>query len=131
MPREETVFVYGTLLFDAVLARLLGRVPPGESATLTGYARHPVRGAPYPALVAESGGRVEGRLLSGLGEADVARLDAYEGPEYRRVRVTVTTSRGNRRTAWAWVFPGDRRHRLASGDWDPEDWAARHLPAWR
>ncbi|MFW6191360.1 MAG: gamma-glutamylcyclotransferase family protein [Thiohalospira sp.] len=131
MPRGGDVFVYGTLLFDPVLTRLLGRVPPSEPATLAGYARHPVVGAPYPAIVRQPGARVAGRLLLGLGEPDLARLDDYEGPDYRRTAVSVVTAAGNRRPAWAWVFPGDRRHRLAAGDWDPEAWAARHLPGWR
>jgi gamma-glutamylcyclotransferase (GGCT)/AIG2-like uncharacterized protein YtfP len=57
-----SVFVYGTLLEDRRAQGLLGRLPHHRPAKLLGYARYRVRGAPFPAIIPESGSSVEGRV---------------------------------------------------------------------
>lgn len=101
------VFLYGTLLDPGVLALRSGdarlarrRLAP---AMLRGYRRVVLRATPYPTLVADPRGRVQGLLLRPTAEA-LRCLAAYEGSPYRLVPVHVTTARGPRR-ARAWVTP--------------------------
>lgn len=117
MSRLATLFLYGTLLDPAVLARVAGRrglarrlVP----ARLAGWRRVALRGTPYPTLLRAAGAATDGALLR-VGPAALARLSAYEGPDYALVPVRVQTPRGPRR-ARAWVAP--RRRAEAARAWD-------------
>ncbi|MFT4057745.1 MAG: gamma-glutamylcyclotransferase family protein [Novosphingobium sp.] len=101
------LFFYGTLRPDAdtpmarwVAARLV-RTEPGRVPGRLYAVRDP-RGW-YPALVPGSG-RVGGVLCElQLRPGDLARLDAYEGREYRRLALPVRTSAG-RVTAQAYIW---------------------------
>ena len=98
------LFLYGTLLDPAVLARqggergLARRLRP---ARLEGFLRVGLRGTPYPTLVRREGAVTQGAVLR-AGPAARRRLAAYEGPEYRLVPVRVVTRRGPVR-ARAWM----------------------------
>ncbi|KAI8582020.1 hypothetical protein K450DRAFT_230434 [Umbelopsis ramanniana AG] len=101
-----SAFFYGTLQSETVLLRVLcGADVPNETlasklstlklrpAVLKGYRRHALKGLDYPGVVksvsAESS--VLGLLCEGLNRHDILRLDAFEGDEYDRVTVTVST----------------------------------------
>ncbi|MCO6416569.1 gamma-glutamylcyclotransferase [Siccirubricoccus sp. KC 17139] len=93
------LFLYGTLLDPAVLARCAGEKGLGRRlrpAWLRGFARVALRGTPYPTLVPRTGAVVAGAVLPVLPTA-LARLAAYEGPEYRLVPVRMETARGKLR----------------------------------
>ncbi len=78
-------FFYGTLMDGDVLARVVGQpVPPArmEAAVVDGYRRLYVAGAWYPMLVPAPGGRVEGRLVSGIDAAQAARIANFESDAY-------------------------------------------------
>ena len=119
------LFVYGSLVDPAVLARVCGgRVGafPSEPAVLDGHRRVFVAGAWYPTLVPRAGGRVEGLLLDGLGRDSLRRLGDYEGPEYEIRAVTVTGERRGPVTARCFLTrPGVR---VSDRDWTQDDWAA-------
>lgn len=119
------LFVYGTLLFPEVLTALLGRCPPARPARLHGHRRLALRGRDYPALVAAEGHTVEGMLLA-VTAAELARLDAYEAEEYRRVAVRVEDGAGAAPVAaWVYLWNGPAGA-LAERDWDAPDWRRRH-----
>ena len=114
--RVDLIAVYGTLMAGLGAQERLGvtdqlaRVGPcvleGTLAVL-GW---------YPGLLAEPKGRVLAELFRILDDQVLARLDRYEGPQYRRVQVD-TIEPGDR--AWVYVFEGSvpsDRH-IASGDW--------------
>ena len=61
---------------------------------------------------------VEGRLVEGLGFADLARLDRYEGDEYRRRLLRVSTARGPRH---AWVYLPRPGVPVSRRPWSPPD----------
>lgn len=103
----NALFVYGTLRNPQVCRRLLGRMPASSGAILCGYVRMGVRGAAYPAMVADASNRVDGLVLTGLSGAELAALDAYEGDEYVRIEVCVETDAGQARV-WAYVWAGSR-----------------------
>jgi gamma-glutamylcyclotransferase (GGCT)/AIG2-like uncharacterized protein YtfP len=64
-----TAFVYGTLMADEVLKLLIKRVPVSRKATLSGYARHKVKGQVFPAIIpATPQDRVQGKVGGWLQE---------------------------------------------------------------
>jgi len=48
--RGLPLFVYGTLLSDEVIGKVLGRVPRRLAATLQGFHRHRLNNRSYPAI---------------------------------------------------------------------------------
>jgi hypothetical protein len=60
-----------------------------KPALLSGFRRHKVLLADYPAIVPDAEGTVRGTLVEGLNEGDMWRLDIFEGDEYERRRVKV------------------------------------------
>lgn len=85
-----TAFFYGTLMAPQVLSRVTGHPVTTltiRPAILPNHRRHRVREADYPALLPQSNSAVRGTLVSGLTDADVRRLDLFEGREYVRRKV--------------------------------------------
>jgi hypothetical protein len=58
-------------------------------AILHGYCRHRVRFADYPGIIPEEGQSVRGMYVTGLTEANMAKLDMFEGDQYERVEANV------------------------------------------
>ncbi len=114
-----------------VLARVLGRrLPPAhmEAAVIEGYRRLYVAGAWYPMLVPEPGGRVEGRLVSGLDAAQAARIARFESDAYDLEALPVRAARrGPVRALTFMARPG-----VAASDeeWDLASWRRRHKPTY-
>lgn len=120
------VFTYGSLMFDAVWRAIV----PAGGASLTGriqgWRRCALRDATYPGLIACPGRSVHGRLWLDVAPADLARLDAFEGQEYRREAVLVLPDDGSPpRPAQAWVWLDEDR--LLDHDWDPARFERDHL----
>jgi gamma-glutamylcyclotransferase (GGCT)/AIG2-like uncharacterized protein YtfP len=71
------LFVYGTLMDEERLERLVGRRLPRRPATLEGFTRV-LAAHGYPTIVPQPGSRVEGVLVEGVEATALAALDAYE-----------------------------------------------------
>lgn len=83
------LFVYGTLMDADVRTLVIGRpleAAQAQPATLKNMRRVYIAGRVYPMVVPRRGDAVQGLLLTGLSEEDFARLDAFEGGDYRRER---------------------------------------------
>ncbi|KZL82071.1 aig2-like family protein [Colletotrichum incanum] len=63
-------------------------------AVLTGYTRHRVQFADYPGMIPEDGGSVLGIYATGLTDANVTKLDFFEGSEYEKKIVKVKVRGG-------------------------------------
>jgi len=93
------LFVYGTLMDQRVMMRVIGRrLPPAAPATLYGYRKWETTFG-YPAIFPEPGHSCRGLVYSGLTEEDLQRLDRYEDadgspPAYIRRLVTVHGAHG-------------------------------------
>lgn len=111
-------FTYGSLMWADIMARVCGREFASEPASLAGHARHPVHGQDYPGLRPAPGGIVPGRLYRDVDAQAWARLDAFEGAEYERVRVDVQLACGAAAPAWVYRFRAEFAARLLPGDWD-------------
>lgn len=93
------LFVYGTLQDAAVQRRVYGRTVEGKPDTLYGYCRSQVWSGDdfYPIAVPDPDGIIDGLVLALTGD-EMVRGDAYEGDEYRRLRVTLRSG------VEAWVY---------------------------
>ena len=74
-----------------ILARVCGHKGKWtvKPAILHNHRRHRVAGADYPAIIPTPKASVRGTYVMGLTKSDVAKLDIFEGSEYKRVDVKV------------------------------------------
>lgn len=122
-------FLFGTLMWDDLLAEVAGRGVSVAPATLDGWHVVKAEGGDWPVLVA--GGTAEGLLTEPLDAGAVARLDYYEtvsgyGPEEIEVTgpdgpVVASVYRGSGGGAgeWslaAWTAANGARTRLAAAE---------------
>ncbi|KAK1826773.1 AIG2-like family-domain-containing protein [Podospora conica] len=150
---EHTAFFYGTLMVRDIFHSVVyntSKPPPDivarhtfTPAVLHGYVRHRVEGAAYPGIIAsaDDGASVRGKYVTGLSDANLERLDFFEGGQYERRTVTVkllkragdaATGAGNvegeARQAGVYVFriPGD----LEDKEWDFEAFQRDEMHNW-
>jgi gamma-glutamylcyclotransferase (GGCT)/AIG2-like uncharacterized protein YtfP len=124
------LFVYGTLMDEDVLKRVIGRPVPQASvgvAFVDGYRRVYVKGTYFPILVPAEDGAVEGRLITGLGAQAVERLTRFEGRQFQLRRLLVRLAQG--RTAEVECFMPVKGVNATDEEWDPEVWRRRHKRA--
>lgn len=114
---DETVFVYGTLRAGGSNHFRMSDAVPLGPGTVRGRL---YRVDWYPALLLDpDAGAVCGELYLVPHDA-LAALDAFEGAEYRRVRVAVIPENGgDAAEAWIWEYlePVDESRRITHGDW--------------
>lgn len=121
------VFTYGTLMSEAVLQIVLGRVPHREEGVLYNYQRRPINGRVYPAVTTAPGKSVAGKVMRNLTAAEIVILDAFEDPEYERCRLPITLNSGERIFARVWVRPIEHVEDLdAENDWSFSEFRAKH-----
>jgi len=123
----DKLFCYGTLYFPAVMRRVCGRLPSAQAASLDDHACYALTGRVYPGMVPQQGASVSGIVYSGLGRAQLARLDAYEGDEYLRRRVRVRTAAGVEQRVWTYVLRPRYYYLLTRSDWSPSRFASGQL----
>lgn len=90
----------------------------GLAARLNGFRRHAIRGETYPAVIAQAGASVTGVLYPDVSDADIVRLDAFEGSDYQRVRVSVDLVNGSGNGLAADTYLWLDASRLEPQDWD-------------
>ncbi len=110
------LFAYGTLMFPEVQRAVIGREPPMKEAILRGYKRLRVKGQNYPGIIESANSVVRGRLLQGLTEEELLRIDEYEGEEYERTTAIIQTAKGPV-DAFVYVIKGQYRHILSDEEW--------------
>lgn len=115
------VFVYGTLLFPEVRDRVLVGRYPVRPAAVAGWRRRRIEGEVHPVAVPEAGAAIPGEVLVGVEPADVARLDAFEGEDYRRATATASFAQGGEGRVELYVLRPGAAIRPAHGDWDPAE----------
>jgi hypothetical protein len=123
------LFFYGTLMDRDVLGGVVGRPFAQDRlnpATLAGWRRARALGQPYPIVLADPAGTVEGVVVDRLGPADVERLCRYEGDGYDLVPTEVTQEGQKRRVHFfrpGAAFKPDPR------PWDFAQWVAEEKAA--
>ena len=119
----KTLFFYGTLRHLPLLEIILGRAASDIQTSadgLSGYQALSVQNEPFPALTAMRDGVAQGLCVTGLSDADIARLNFYEG-SFDYDLETVTLQSGQAAEVY---LPTPGRWQTA-GPWDLEAWKAR------
>ncbi len=111
-------FTYGSLMCADIMAAVCGYAPEVSAAILPGYARRPVRGEDYPAIVADATQQVAGQLYAGISASAWERLDGFEGRQYERRLLQLRLGDGRGIDAWAYVFRPQYRSLLLLGEWN-------------
>lgn len=122
------LFVYGTLRHPPLLRGLLGRHVDAIDATLAGHRPAVLSDRAYPGLVVDPGSSAVGALVT-VDDAELAVLDHFEGGEYTRTPVTVTTGEGESR-AEAYLLTGPSRSLATDATWSLDAFVADHAAAW-
>ena len=114
-----------------VLRALLGRNPRQVPAQVEGFVRVRVKGQPYPACIPqESGGVVDGLLLTDISSDELLIFDEFEDTCYDRREVPVQTEGSSSQTEahmYVWADPTDL---LLEEPWDYDAFVAEHLDAY-
>lgn len=124
------LFCYGTLQFPEVMARVCGVQAAGRHAILEEFACYRVADRTYPGIVPCTGAQTRGMVYTGIDRRRLARLDAYEGDEYRRRQVRVRGDDGRLRRAWTYVYRTHLHALLSDEPWDRDAFARHELAAW-
>eukprot|EP00612_Vaucheria_litorea_P002324 CAMPEP_0171453842 /NCGR_PEP_ID=MMETSP0945-20130129/1383_1 /TAXON_ID=109269 /ORGANISM="Vaucheria litorea, Strain CCMP2940" /LENGTH=125 /DNA_ID=CAMNT_0011978779 /DNA_START=149 /DNA_END=523 /DNA_ORIENTATION=+ len=85
---HSNIFVYGTLMDERVVRRLIDRAPIYRSATLLGFHRYRIVDKVYPGIRQKHGGRVDGFLIA-LSKDEERIIDEFEGHCYCKEKVAV------------------------------------------
>lgn len=105
MTEPDRLAVYGTLVPDGANAHVLAGVEGEWSTGTVRGTRHDDGWHGYPGLVIEGTGEVIVQVLEAPGLRDhLPRIDAFEGPGYRRVVTTVQLDDGRAVAAWVYVL---------------------------
>jgi gamma-glutamylcyclotransferase (GGCT)/AIG2-like uncharacterized protein YtfP len=111
------VFTYGSLMFPRVWSRVVCGVYRSSKAVAEGHQRSMLRGEIYPAMVARAGQCVEGVVYLDVDAADLARLDAFEGKDYRRSPLKLRLENGESLAAETYLYL--RIEQLTDTPWEP------------
>jgi len=141
----------GTLMAPQVLYRVCYGTPKPtplqksfltiQPAVLHSYCRRKVRDCDYPAIIPSPGIFVRGTFVQGLTDADIWRLDIFEGDQYTRESVRIKLleevgddeGRGNveglemEAETYVWA---DGRVDLEEGEWDFAEFRAEKMARW-
>ncbi|KAL1204288.1 Protein AIG2 C [Cardamine amara subsp. amara] len=123
---SHNVFVYGSILEPAVAAVILDRAADTVPAVLHDYHRYKLKELTYPCIVPFQSGKVNGKVITGISDAELNNFDVIEGSSYERVTVEVLRMDNSEKMkveTYVWVNKDDPR---MYGEWDFEEWRVIH-----
>ncbi len=116
----KNLFFYGTLRHIPLLEIVMGRDADAldvSDARLQGFQVSAVAEGPFPMIARVEGQVAKGLLVRGLSDADIARLDFYEGSfAYDLEAVTLTDGQS------AEVYVPQPDQWTPNGEWRLHDW---------
>ncbi len=122
---STNIFTYGSLMFPEVWTRVVAGDYRSVRARLDGHARFEVRDQTYPGMVAQPGASVEGVLYLDVDDADLARLDHFEGDDYLRASLALACDDGVARGAQTYLYR--LTDCLLKTSWQPEAFAMQRF----
>lgn len=120
------VFVYGSLMEPQVWEAVTGASVHMFDATVFDHARYKIEDALYPAMVAEPGKEVRGKLVLDVTPEQLDRLNSFEGVgpdvdlgeyEFSPIRVIC---QGDEIDANTYLASPQLAERLSPEEWDPD-----------
>ena len=114
------IFTYGTLMDPDIMTAVAGAGHRQSRATLHNFRRLKVKNADFPGIIPATGFSVQGILYSGISDADLRRLDAFEGEMYQRRKLEAELPSAKKTAVFAYVIKESFRHLLDDKDWDFE-----------
>jgi len=119
------IFIYGTLQSASLRAAVAGGEPlMATPARLSGYEVLPLAGDVVPLIRRRDEAVTVGAVLDGISEAQLVRLDAYEGAfDYALIDVEVETETGPRR---AKMYLPPEEIVVGHGVWSFAAWTETH-----
>ena len=117
--RGLNIFTYGSLMFDAVWARVIGVEYEKHNARIHGYRRQALKNFTYPALIAGAEEEfVDGVVYLNVSPGDVGTLDCFEGKYYQRIGLSCILKDGSPIEADTYIFRENYRQMLDEKPWD-------------
>lgn len=123
----DRVFVYGTLMIPEVMTAVTGKYFNTSASVLRDYTRRSLRDRVYPGIRKSMHASVQGYVYQKVDGHSLALLDAFEGEEFRRIRVNVTIAGGKRQPAYAYVIRARYVKLMMLEDWDLQRFMERDL----
>lgn len=117
---QINIFTYGSLMFAPVWQSLVESNYPNLAATLHDYRRLTIRYDIYPVALPYKGHRIAGVLYRGVQQADLKRLDEFEGEYYYRQAVSVTTIKRELIAAQVYILKPNYRYLASACEWDKQ-----------
>ena len=111
------LFCYGTLQVPQVIRAVTGRDYFGKTAVLRDHAIYRVKNAEYPGITYSVGGVAEGVLYEDISNADLKRLDLFEGEFYDRQMLDVRLPDQATKKAWVYVIAQQHMGVLSEDSW--------------
>jgi len=124
---KHPLFTYGTLCLPEVMQAVAGRVFTTDHARLDGYRCRLLRRRVYPGIIRTDEDSVRGLLHYDVDAQSLARIDAFEGGDYRRETVLAVRGDGSDVTAVAYVLEDSQQHLLSDREWDEAVFRRKHL----
>lgn len=126
--RPQRLFCYGTLQVPAVMQAVIGRPLRGVDAALPGFGAFQVLRAEYPGLLPSRSQTTRGILYGDLARDELAVLDRFEGPLYRRRHQIVRLADGRRVQAWTYMVRPGHYRQLTAVPWRLERFMRSQYP---
>jgi gamma-glutamylcyclotransferase (GGCT)/AIG2-like uncharacterized protein YtfP len=117
----KSLFAYGTLMCEDIMADVSGCRLPGIAGTLKGHRRWSVQGEQYPAIAPDAESAVSGVVYRNVPGSAWDRLDRFEGEMYDRRPVDIELNDGSMLPAETYVIRPAFMNRLDPSDWDFDD----------
>ncbi len=121
----EQLFIYGTLLFPAVLKKVTGKTFNSVPAVLPGFIRCSIKNCEYPAVIKNSNSKVSGMLLQNVDKKSMKKIADFEGSEYKISQVTVLKGK-QKILANAFVWQGELEL-LEQKEWNKKEFELNFL----
>ncbi len=115
------LFTYGTLIWPAILHRVVKRKYHARPGFLSGFRRVKVRNQVYPALIGAAKYRTSGMIYFNIDLEDLELLDIFEGPMYNRIMVSPTLLSGQVISAHTYLCDANYLSEVTPlQDWSPQ-----------
>lgn len=115
------IFTYGILMFEEIWSQVVAGKYRKLPAILGGYDRKMARGEKFPVLFPHAlSSQVEGFVYLDISDADLKKLDYFEGEYYFRKSVEVLVLESGKLPAAVYVLKEEYYSIISNRDWDPE-----------